>query len=40
MQFKDEEEVQKEKLDYYFDSYSFTGIHEEMLQDDVRTKAY
>lgn len=26
--------------DYYFDSYSHFGIHEEMLKDDVRTKAY
>lgn len=29
-----------EKLDYYFNSYSHYGIHEEMLQDNVRTKAY
>lgn len=28
------------KLDYYFDSYSHFGIHEEMLQDNTRTKAY
>lgn len=26
--------------DYYFDSYSHYGIHEEMLQDEIRTKAY
>lgn len=26
--------------DYYFDSYSHFGIHEEMLKDEVRTKAY
>lgn len=26
--------------DYYFDSYSHFGIHEEMLKDGVRTKAY
>lgn len=26
--------------DYYFDSYSHFGIHEEMLKDDVRTKSY
>lgn len=26
--------------DYYFDSYSHFGIHEEMLKDDVRTLAY
>jgi protein arginine N-methyltransferase 1 len=29
-----------EKLDYYFDSYSHFGIHEEMLKDEVRTLAY
>ena len=29
-----------QKLDYYFDSYSHYGIHEEMLQDKIRTKAY
>jgi len=28
---------QKEKLDYYFDSYSHYGIHEEMINDTVRT---
>jgi len=26
--------------DYYFDSYSHHGIHEEMLKDEVRTKTY
>ncbi|KAH7642209.1 arginine methyltransferase 1 [Dermatophagoides farinae] len=26
--------------DYYFDSYGHYGIHEEMLKDEVRTKAY
>jgi hypothetical protein len=26
--------------DYYFDSYAHFGIHEEMLKDEVRTKAY
>ena len=26
--------------DYYADSYSHFGIHEEMLKDEVRTKAY
>lgn len=26
--------------DYYFDSYSHFGIHEEMLKDEVRTKTY
>lgn len=27
-------------LDYYFDSYSHFGIHEEMLKDRVRTLSY
>jgi len=31
---------QKEKLDYYFDSYSHYGIHEEMIKDTVRTNTY
>jgi len=26
--------------DYYFDSYSHINIHEEMLKDEVRTRAY
>ena len=26
--------------DYYFDSYAHFGIHEEMLKDSVRTRAY
>lgn len=26
--------------DYYFDSYSHFSIHEEMLKDNIRTKAY
>ncbi len=26
--------------DYYFDSYSHFGIHEEMLRDEVRTLSY
>ena len=26
--------------DYYADSYSHFGIHEEMLKDEVRTKTY
>ena len=26
--------------DYYTDSYAHFGIHEEMLKDEVRTKAY
>eukprot|EP00834_Sanchytrium_tribonematis_P007275 NODE_636_length_5161_cov_0.504544.p2 type:complete len:366 gc:universal NODE_636_length_5161_cov_0.504544:2446-3543(+) len=29
-----------EQLDYYFDSYSHFGIHEEMLKDEVRTNSY
>jgi protein arginine N-methyltransferase 1 len=30
----------KTSSDYYFDSYSHFGIHEEMLKDTVRTKTY
>jgi len=30
----------KDKLDYYFDSYSHYGIHEEMIKDTVRTNTY
>jgi len=30
----------KTSKDYYFDSYSHFGIHEEMLKDEVRTKTY
>ncbi|PQQ14725.1 putative protein arginine N-methyltransferase 1.2 [Prunus yedoensis var. nudiflora] len=30
----------KTSADYYFDSYSHFGIHEEMLKDVVRTKTY
>jgi hypothetical protein len=26
--------------DYYFDGYSRLGIHEEMLKDRIRTRAY
>merc|ERR1719510_514848 len=33
-------EGEEEKLDYYFDSYSHFGIHEEMLKDTVRTATY
>lgn len=33
-------EAQKTSADYYFDSYSHFGIHEEMLKDEVRTRAY
>ncbi|KAF2077272.1 hypothetical protein CYY_001396 [Polysphondylium violaceum] len=31
---------QMSSADYYFDSYSHFGIHEEMLKDEVRTLAY
>jgi len=31
---------EKTSADYYFDSYSHFGIHEEMLKDKVRTDAY
>mmetsp|Transcript_11305 Transcript_11305/g.17111 ORF Transcript_11305/g.17111 Transcript_11305/m.17111 type:complete len:323 (+) Transcript_11305:75-1043(+) len=30
----------KTSRDYYFDSYSHYGIHEEMLKDEVRTRTY
>ncbi|KAI4347016.1 hypothetical protein L6164_007867 [Bauhinia variegata] len=30
----------KTSADYYFDSYSHFGIHEEMLKDTIRTKTY
>jgi type I protein arginine methyltransferase len=30
----------KTSVDYYFDSYSHFGIHEEMIKDTVRTKSY
>ncbi|XP_040951016.1 protein arginine N-methyltransferase 1.1-like [Gossypium hirsutum] len=33
-------EDDKTNADYYFDSYSHFGIHEEMLKDVVRTKTY
>lgn len=32
--------TEEQPLDYYFDSYSHFGIHEEMLKDTVRTLAY
>ena len=31
---------EKTSKDYYFDSYSHHGIHEEMLKDEVRTRTY
>jgi protein arginine N-methyltransferase 1 len=31
---------EKTSADYYFDSYSHFGIHEEMLKDSVRTRTY
>eukprot|EP00486_Rosalina_sp_Unknown_P008157 CAMPEP_0201591640 /NCGR_PEP_ID=MMETSP0190_2-20130828/189753_1 /ASSEMBLY_ACC=CAM_ASM_000263 /TAXON_ID=37353 /ORGANISM="Rosalina sp." /LENGTH=209 /DNA_ID=CAMNT_0048050051 /DNA_START=96 /DNA_END=723 /DNA_ORIENTATION=- len=35
-----EEKTEKTSADYYFDSYSHFGIHEEMLKDKVRTGTY
>jgi len=35
-----EEKEEKTSADYYFDSYSHFGIHEEMLKDKVRTGTY
>ncbi len=32
--------VSMTSADYYFDSYSHFGIHEEMLKDEVRTRSY
>lgn len=32
--------ISEEEHDYYFGSYSKFGIHEEMLKDTVRTRAY
>jgi len=32
--------MSKHDHDYYFGSYSNFGIHEEMLKDTVRTRAY
>jgi len=37
---KDETGEHHSSKDYYFDSYSHFGIHEEMLKDTVRTEAY
>merc|ERR1712093_155730 len=40
---EDKDEVPLEDMtskDYYFDSYSHFGIHEEMLKDEVRTRTY
>lgn len=34
------EQHSEAKLDYYFDSYSHYGIHEEMLKDEARTLSY
>jgi protein arginine N-methyltransferase 1 len=33
-------EIKQTTADYYFDSYSHFGIHEEMLKDEVRTSTY
>lgn len=35
-----DKQADKTSADYYFDSYSHFGIHEEMLKDSVRTRAY
>ena len=32
--------TQEDEDDYYFNSYAHFGIHEEMLKDDIRTRAY
>jgi protein arginine N-methyltransferase 1 len=32
--------TKEDELDYYFDSYSYMDIHQEMLSDYVRTEAY
>ena len=37
---KKKSEVQHQKTDYYFNSYSTYNIHEEMLKDKARTGAY
>ena len=37
---EEEENKVLTSADYYFDSYSHFGIHEEMLKDEVRTKSY
>jgi len=37
---EDENHVNRTSKDYYFDSYSHHGIHEEMLKDEVRTRTY
>jgi len=34
------EGMKQEKLDYYFQSYSHYGIHEEMIKDYIRTSTY
>lgn len=38
--FPDDGDDHQTSADYYFDSYSHFGIHEEMLKDIVRTKTY
>jgi protein arginine N-methyltransferase 1 len=35
-----QKEIEQTTADYYFDSYSHFGIHEEMLKDEVRTRTY
>jgi len=36
----DDRNSDRTSRDYYFDSYSHHGIHEEMLKDEVRTRTY
>mmetsp|Transcript_41503 Transcript_41503/g.71058 ORF Transcript_41503/g.71058 Transcript_41503/m.71058 type:complete len:497 (-) Transcript_41503:226-1716(-) len=36
----DDKGDERTSKDYYFDSYSHHGIHEEMLKDEVRTRTY
>jgi len=40
VEMKDPKEANMTSADYYFDSYSHFGIHEEMLKDEVRTLSY
>ena len=39
-ELKKPDEQENPELDYYFKSYSGFGIHQDMLQDTVRTKTY
>jgi protein arginine N-methyltransferase 1 len=38
--FLSKNKPKEDELDYYFDSYSYMDIHQEMLSDVVRTEAY